>query len=63
MEQLWDLKLSEDNCDALDVSYLDRTSAPARTSCSEKNVKAFWLKKLTTNFWFIDLGSFSVNAR
>ena len=31
VEQLRDLKLSEDNCDALDVSYFYRTSEPART--------------------------------
>lgn len=65
VEQLRDLKLSEDNCDALDVSYLifDRFSAPARMQLLRKNVKACWLNKLTTNFWFIDVGSSSVNAR
>ena len=38
VEQLRDLKLSEDNCDALDVSYFDRTSAPARMQLLRKKM-------------------------
>ena len=52
VEQLRDLKLSEDNCDARDVSYFDRMSA-LECSFTEKMLKRLGFNLLTTNFWIV----------